>query len=98
MDKNCGVIKTIDLIGSKWAIPVMWGLCTEPKGFNQLSREIEGISPRVLSARLKELVESGLVSKTVFPTNPPQVQYALTKKGQSLKPILTALEEWGQKL
>jgi DNA-binding HxlR family transcriptional regulator len=98
MEKDCGVLKTIDLIGSKWAIPVMWGLCTEPKGFNQLSREIEGISPRVLSTRLKELVENGLVSKKVFPTNPPQVEYALTEKGLSLKPILNALEQWGQQV
>lgn len=98
MDKTDGVMKTLALLGSKWAIPVMWALCTQPKGFNQLHREIEGVSPRVLSTRLKELVESGLVSKTVFPTNPPQVQYSLTERGLSLKPILHSLETWGQQL
>lgn len=98
MDKECGVLKTLEIIGAKWTIPVMWELCTEPKGFNQLLRDIKGISPRVLSARLKELVANGLVSKTVFPTNPPQVQYAMTEKGQSLKPIINSLEQWGQKV
>jgi DNA-binding HxlR family transcriptional regulator len=74
----------------------MWSLCSDPKGFNQIEREISGISPRVLSARLKELVKNELVAKTVFPTTPPTVQYALTPKGLSLRPILKQLNQWGE--
>jgi DNA-binding HxlR family transcriptional regulator len=77
-------------------MPIVWTLCSDPKGFNQIERDIPGISPRVLSARLKELVKNELVAKTVFPTTPPTVQYALTQKGMSLKPILKQLNAWGR--
>lgn len=96
MDKDCGVLKIIDVLGGKWTMAVIWELCTEPKGFNELQRQIDGVSPRVLSARLKELVAHGIVDKKVFPTNPPQVQYSLTEKGRTLKPIIGQLEEWGR--
>lgn len=96
--QNPGMQRTLTLIGAKWTMPIMWNLCTEPKGFNQLEREIDGISPRVLSARLKELVDNKLVAKTVFQTTPPTVQYALTPKGLSLRPILKQLNAWGEDL
>ena len=86
--------RALELLGSKWTISILWRLCSEPKGFNQLSRELEGISPRVLSVRLKELVEADLASKTIHPTNPPTVEYALTQKGLSLRPILQSLQSW----
>ncbi len=93
---SCGVQKTLTLIGSKWTMQIIWNLCSEPKGFNQIERQISGISPRVLSARLKELVKNELVAKTVFPTTPPTVEYALTEKGLSLRPILKQLNQWGE--
>ncbi|CAN5158820.1 helix-turn-helix domain-containing protein [soil metagenome] len=91
-----GVQRTLTLIGAKWTMPIMWSLCSDPKGFNQIEREISGISPRVLSARLKELIKNELVAKTVFPTTPPTVEYALTQKGLSLRPILKQLNQWGE--
>ena len=96
MEKQCGgVTTTIGVIGNKWTIPILWALCSEPKGFNQLEREVQGVSPRILSERLKEMAANNLVEKTVFPTTPPTVQYALTAKGRSLKPIIAQLDEWG---
>lgn len=92
---HLGVQRTLALVGAKWTMPIMWTLCSDPKGFNQIERDIPGISPRVLSARLKELVKNELVEKTVFPTTPPTVQYALTQKGLSLRPILKQLNQWG---
>ena len=62
----------------------------------QIEREIPGISPRILSERMKELASNGLVHKTVFPTTPPTVQYQLTDRALALKPILRSLDEWGQ--
>lgn len=97
MSEQCGVDKTFKLLGNKWSLVVLYYLCTEPRGFNELQRLIDGISPKVLSDRLKELIDNGLVSKTVFPTNPPTVAYALTDQGRSLKPILDSLNEWGEK-
>lgn len=92
----CGVQKAVELIGSKWVLLILHNLCSSKKGFNELLRAVEGISPRLLSARLKDLVEHGLIHKTVFPTTPPQVEYSLTTKGESLKAIIASLAKWGQ--
>jgi DNA-binding HxlR family transcriptional regulator len=94
---ECGVHSTLNILSSKWTVSLIWALCVDPKGFNQLSRELTDVSPRVLSERLKELVEYGLVNKEVFPTNPPTVAYSLTEKAQSLKPIMQNLHEWSEK-
>jgi len=91
----CGVERAVELIGSKWVLLILHNLCTTTRGFNELLRLVDGISPRILSLRLKDLVEHGLVSKEVLPTNPPQVHYSLTSKGESLKSIIESLAEWG---
>ena len=93
--ESCNLTATLSLIGAKWTMPIIWTLCSEPKGFNKLERELPGISPRILSERLKELVANGLVEKTVFPTTPPTVEYTLTARALSLKPILRQLDAWG---
>jgi DNA-binding HxlR family transcriptional regulator len=93
---SCTIHETLNLLSGKWTMPLLWSMCVEPKGFNQLSRELSGISPRVLSERLKELVEYELVKKEVFATNPPTVSYSLTNKGLSLKPIVQSLHVWSE--
>jgi DNA-binding HxlR family transcriptional regulator len=93
-EKAQALEKALSVIGSKWTLLILYNLCFDKKGFNELLRAIGGISPRILSLRLKDLVEHGLVSKTVKPTNPPQVDYAITSKGSSLKTILEQLGEW----
>ena len=96
-NEMCGVQKAVELIGSKWVLLILHNLCSSKKGFNELMRSVDGISPRLLSARLKELVEHGLVQKTVLSTTPPQVEYSLTPKGDSLKTIINSLAQWGEK-
>jgi DNA-binding HxlR family transcriptional regulator len=96
MGEQCGVYKALNLIGNKWTLVVLRYLCTNPRGFNELHRLIDGISPKVLSDRLRELVAAGLVHKEVFPTTPPTVEYTLTEKGRSLKPIIDSLDKWGE--
>lgn len=93
-ERLCGVHKAVGLIGSKWVLLILHNLCQEKRGFNELLRRIEGISPRLLSQRLKELAECGLITKAVFPTNPPRVEYSLTEKGASLKDIIEQLGRW----
>ena len=92
----CKVHHAIDILGSKWVLPILYNLCTGTRGFNELERRIEGISPRILSLRLKELVEFGLVKKNILPTSPPQTEYSLTEKGATLKSVVTSLGEWAE--
>ena len=89
-----GLEKALNLIGSKWTLLILYNLCFQKRGFNELLRKLDGISPRILSLRLKELVAEGLISKTVKPTTPPQVDYAITDQGASLKSILVQLGTW----
>ncbi len=97
LDKNCGVTQAMKILGNKWSLIIIHKLCANPLRFNELARDIGDISPKMLSTQLKILVENDLAIKTIFDTNPPQVQYSLTKKGQALKPILKDLENWGKK-
>jgi DNA-binding HxlR family transcriptional regulator len=94
----CGVHKAVDLIGSKWTLLILHRLCSKAQGFNALLHGIDGINPRALSTRLKEMAEHGLVTKKVHPTSPPQVEYALTPQGAALKSIIEQLGEWAVSL
>ncbi len=95
---SCNVHKAVDLIGSKWTLLILHQLCSQKRGFNELLHGIEGINPRALSIRLKEMAEHGLVIKTVRPTSPPQVEYSLTTQGDSLKGIIEQIGEWASTL
>jgi len=81
-------------IGDKWAVLIILVLSENPKRFNALRREIESISQRMLTLNLRALERDGLVRRTVHPTVPPQVEYALTPLGADLVPHLFALCEW----
>ena len=96
MTKDCGVSKTSKIIGSKWTIMILHQLCAGLKRFGELQRLLPGISPKTLSARLKELEKHGVVSKKVFDEMPLRVEYSLTKKGESLKALISQMEAWGK--
>ena len=81
-------------IGDKWAVLIILVLSENPKRFNALRREIESISQRMLTLTLRALERDGLVRRTVHPTVPPQVEYALTELGADLAPHVFALCEW----
>ena len=95
---SCNVHKAVDLIGSKWTLLILHQLCAKPRGFNELLHGIAGINPRALSLRLKGMAEQGLVTKTIHPTSPPQVEYALTERGAALTSIIEQLGDWAGKL
>lgn len=94
--KICPVDYSIDLLSKKWTLPIIYALVQKsPKRFKELEREIIGISPNILSTRLKELEHNYLVTREVFPTIPPTVEYELTKHANGLKPVINELENFG---
>lgn len=91
----CPVATTVQLIGSKWKLLILRNLFIRPWRFNELRKDLEGISQKVLTDSLRALEEDGIITRTVYPEVPPRVEYALSPLGQSMKPILDAMEEWG---
>ncbi|MBE1281714.1 MAG: transcriptional regulator [Rhodobacteraceae bacterium] len=93
---TCPVRRTLSVISGKWTLLILYELMERPRRFNALKRDLNGISQRLLTAQLKSLVEGGLVHREVHDVVPPHVEYSLTEKGHSLKPVIDALEIWGQ--
>ena len=73
----------------------MYSLCDEKKRFNQLRREIPGVTQRMLTNQLRELEQDKIIERKVFPEIPPRVEYSLTAIGKTLKPLLEKLKSWG---
>jgi len=93
--KNCPVRGVLDRIGDKWSILVLMLLQENGKmRFNELSREIEDVSQKMLTVTLRSLEADGLVKRTVFPEVPPRVEYELTVMGRSLLPHINSLAAW----
>ncbi len=88
------VREVLDLVGDKWSVLVVQTLSDGPVRFNELRRSIDGISQRMLTLTLRGLERDGLVSRTVHPTVPPQVEYALTDLGRTLRKPIQGLAEW----
>ena len=86
--------RLLDRVGEKWSLLAVIALREQPRRFNQLRRELSGVSPRMLARTLRGLERDGLVSRSVYPTVPPQVDYALTELGQSLLQPVDALLRW----
>jgi DNA-binding HxlR family transcriptional regulator len=84
----------LNIVGDKWTVMIVRVLIERPRRFNDIKRTIGGISQQMLTRTLKALERDGMVSRTVHPTVPPQVEYALTRLGQSLALPLHALGTW----
>lgn len=93
---NCPTRVVLDRVADKWAVLVLGLLADGPVRFNRLRRRIEGVSQKMLTQTLKNLEADGLVTRTVFPTVPVTVEYALTPLGESLAPALDALRRWAE--
>lgn len=92
---DCPVATTVSLIGSKWKILIIRNLLERPWRFNELKKDLVGISQKVLTDSLRSMEEDGLITRTVYPEVPPRVEYALSELGKSLKPILDSMVTWG---
>ncbi len=97
-EKECSIVKTLKVIGSKWTILIIRDLLKGTRRFGELRKSLEGISPKTLSERLKSLEKEGVLTKKIFPEVPPRVEYSLTKRGKSLANIIQTMREWGDKL
>jgi len=92
---DCPVATTVQLIGSKWKLLILRNLLVRPWRFHELKRNLEGISQKVLTDSLRALEEDGIVIRTAYPEVPPRVEYSLSELGESMRPILKAMEDWG---
>ena len=91
----CPVATTVALIGSKWKLLILRNLLARPWRFNGMKKNLEGISQKVLTDSLRSLDDDGIITRTVYPEVPPRVEYALSELGESMRPIINAMESWG---
>nr|WP_300410124.1 helix-turn-helix domain-containing protein [uncultured Ruminococcus sp.] len=91
----CPVATTVSLIGSKWKILIMRNLLVRSWRFNELKKDLDGISQKVLTDSLRSMEDDGIVTRTVYAEVPPRVEYALSPLGESMRPIMDAMEKWG---
>lgn len=93
---ECPVAITVQLIGNKWKLLILRNLLQRPWRFNELQKSLDGISQKVLTDSLRSMEADGIITRTVYPEVPPRVEYALSKLGESMRPILEAMETWGK--
>ena len=92
----CPVETTLTLISDKWKVLILRDLLTGTKRFGELKKSIGHVTQKVLTAQLRQIEASGLLTRTVYAEVPPRVEYTLTDLGYSLKPILDAMWTWGE--
>ena len=96
MQKTCTLKDVLDVIGGKWSMPIIYNLSKGKMRFKELERNVEGINTRMLVKELKNMEANGIITREVFATVPPTVEYTLTKKGDKLLPSIKSLHQWGQ--
>jgi DNA-binding HxlR family transcriptional regulator len=93
--RKCPVVEIIEVIGGKWKVPILWCIGqADTIRYNELRREVTGITNTMLTRSLDDLIAHNLVARKDFLTIPPKVEYSLTKEGQELYPILKELVRW----
>mgnify|MGYP001191132211 CR=1 FL=1 len=95
--RKCPVDEALFVISGKWKILILWFLKDETLRFGELQKKVKGITQRMLTLHLRKLEKEGIVNRKVYPQIPPKVEYSLTLHGQSLKPLLLDLYDWGCK-
>ena len=92
---DCPVATTVQLIGNKWKLLIIRNLLARPWRFNELRKDLEGISQKVLTDSLRQMEADGIITRTVYAEVPPRVEYALSELGKSMRPVLDSMQEWG---
>ena len=92
---ECPVAITVQLIGNKWKLLILRNLRMRPWRFNELQKSLEGISQKVLTESLRSMEVDGIIVRTVYAEVPPRVEYSLSELGDTMRPILDAMEKWG---
>ncbi|WP_282607079.1 helix-turn-helix domain-containing protein [Pelagibius sp. Alg239-R121] len=96
--EGCPLTECMSVLGGAWTPNIIWYLSAGPRRFSELRLDIPGVSAKVLTARLRSLEASGVISREVKPTSPPSVEYALTDLGEELIPAINAIVKVGHKL
>ncbi len=95
---KCPVARTLDVIGDRWTILILRDLFRYPtRRFGDFETELPGLTPGVLSVRLKDLASRGVITSRNYADHPPRLEYFLTPKGRELGPVLLAMKAWGEK-
>ncbi len=94
--EKCPMDVGLNILSGKWTLHILWQLSHGPVRFNELQRRLGTITTKTLTQQLRQLETQQIVQRTVYPTTPPQVEYALTEIGQTIQPILKALCNWGK--
>ncbi|MCJ7552510.1 MAG: helix-turn-helix transcriptional regulator [Ignavibacteriaceae bacterium] len=92
---NNSVEFSLDIIGGKWKTPILWQLKDNPNRYGELKKSLQKITHKMLTRQLRELEESGIIKRKVYPVVPPKVEYSLTDLGKTILPIIEGLNEWG---
>jgi DNA-binding HxlR family transcriptional regulator len=94
---RCPVARTLDLIGERWTVLILRDLFLQgPRRFQDFQDSLAGIAPNILSTRLKNLEANGVVERKTYSERPVRLEYHLTEKGRSLRPVLRAMRKWGE--
>ena len=92
---ECPVATTVQLIGNKWKLLILRNLRMRSWRFNELQKSLDGISQKVLTENLRSMEADGIIVRTVYAEVPPRVEYSLSELGDTMRPILDAMEKWG---
>lgn len=92
---KCSVAVTLDIFNDRWKLAIIWHLLENSKRFKDLHEDINEITQKTLTIKLKELEEKNIIHREVFAEVPPKVEYSLTPIGQKLKPVLKEMYKWG---
>ena len=94
--ESCAMAYTVSIIDGRWKPAILWQLVKGKLRYNELRKAIPAASERILVLQLRELEQDGLIKRIVYAEVPPKVEYLLTEKGTSLKPLLKAMSDWGK--
>ncbi|APW65579.1 MULTISPECIES: winged helix-turn-helix transcriptional regulator [Arcobacteraceae] len=92
---NCSISVTLDIFNDRWKLSIIWHLLDSDKRFKELHNEIDEITQKTLTVKLKELEKKNIINREVFAQVPPKVVYSLTDAGRRLKPVLDDMFTWG---
>jgi DNA-binding HxlR family transcriptional regulator len=92
---GCPVSATLKVIGGKWKSLILYFVSVDVNRFGQLQRMMPGCSKRMMTTQLRELEADGIINRKVYAEVPPKVEYTLTEKGESLRPLFQMLSQWG---
>ncbi len=93
---SCPVELALQLVSNRWKVLIIRDLLDGTKRFSELKRSVGNITQKVLTANLRDMEQSGLLTRRAYAEVPPRVEYTLTELGQSLRPVVHALSEWGE--